>query len=230
MTIANNILKHSLRNVYFLTGTMLAGKTTMCKALAEKHGFTWFDYNHNGEPFKKWLSLCEEKYQPLQLAGNKRYSDQNYDWDAHFNRSAEEIIAEEEGRSQNDEFLEFVMIELIKLSQNNKVVIDYCAPTEILAEIADHDKIAYLLTAPHLVTFAAYGSRDDHKDHYNWLHSLNEPEKKVAKQEEIFKIYAERMFEEARQYNLFSIVRTEESTIENTLLLLERHFKLTDGE
>jgi tRNA A37 threonylcarbamoyladenosine biosynthesis protein TsaE len=40
MNIANNILKHSLQNVYFLTGTMLAGKTTMSKALAEKHGFT----------------------------------------------------------------------------------------------------------------------------------------------------------------------------------------------
>ena len=227
MNIAKNILKHSLQNVYFLTGTMLAGKTTMCKALSEKHGFIWFDYNHNGEPFKKYLSLCEEKYQPLQFASNKRYSKQEtYDWDAHFNRPAHEIVAEQDERNQNDEFLEFVIIELIKLSQNNKVIIDFCAPTDILVEIADHDRIACLLTAPHLVTFENYGSRDDHKDHYNWLHSLNESEKKIAKQEEIFKIYADKSYEDARKHNLFSIFRTEESTIEGTMQLLEKHFSL----
>ena len=171
------------------------------------------------------------KYQPLQLARNKRYSKQgNYDWDAHFNRSAEEIIAEREGRSLNDEFLEFVIIELIKLSQNNKVIIDFCAPIDILVEIADYDRIACLLTAPHLVTTVNYGSRDDHKDHYNWLLSLKEPEKKIAKQDEIFRIDTERIYEEARKYNLFNIVRTEESTVENTLNLLERHFNLCGWE
>lgn len=75
MHIANNVLKHSLKNVYFLTGTMLAGKTTISKALVEKHGFVWFDYNHNGEPFKKWKSLCDEKYQPLQIARDKRHNE-----------------------------------------------------------------------------------------------------------------------------------------------------------
>jgi len=227
MHIANNILKRSLQNVYFITGTVLAGKTTMCKNLEERHGFTWFDYNHNGDPFKKWLSLCDEKYQPLQFARNKRHSKQgNYDWDAHFNRSAEEIIAEREGRTLNDEFLEFVVIELIKLSQNNKVIIDFCAPIETLVGIADYDRIACLLTAPHLVTTINYGSRDDHKDHYDWLLSLNEPEKKIAKQDEIFKIDTERTYEEVRKYNLFSIVRTEESTIQGMIKSLEEHFML----
>jgi len=152
VNIAENILKHSLKNVYFLTGTMLSGKTTMSKVLAEKHGFIWFDYNHNGEQFQKWESLCDKKYQPMQIARNKRYNEQgNYDWDAHFARPAEEIIAQESGHSHNDEFLEFVVIELIKLSQHNNVVIDYCASLDILVEISDYNKIACLVTAPHLV-------------------------------------------------------------------------------
>ena len=227
MNIANNIIKYSLQNVYFLTGTMLAGKTTMSKILAEKHGFIWFDYNHNGEPFKKWVSICDEKYQPLQIARTKRHNKQtNYDWDAHFNRPAEEIIAEQSGRSLNDEFLEFVMIELIKLSQNNKVIIDYCASIEILVEIANYDRIACLLTTPHLITTKNYGSRDDHKDHYEWLLSLNEPEKKIAKNDEIFKIQSQKICEEAERYGLFSIMRNEDSTVENTLRLLEEHFNL----
>ena len=227
MNIANNILKHSLQNVYFLTGTALAGKTTMAKALAEKHGFLWYDENYTGEPFKKWETICDEKYQPLKAKRDSRHSKQEkYDWDAHYNRPAEEIIAEGAGRSLNDEFVEFMMIELVKLSQNNKVVTNIFAPYDLLLEVSDYNRIACLLAAPHLVTTVNYGSRDDHKSYLKWITSLNEPEKKIAKQDEIFRIGIERTFEEAKKHNLFSIVRTEESTVEGTLNLLEEHFGL----
>ena len=36
MKIENNILKYYLRDVYFITGTAYAGKSTMVKMLAEK--------------------------------------------------------------------------------------------------------------------------------------------------------------------------------------------------
>lgn len=227
MNIANNILKNSLQNVYFLTGTALAGKTTMAKALTGKHGFVWFDENYNGEPFKRWKSVCNEKYQPLQTERDKRFNEQeHYDWDAHYNRPAEEIIADGAGRNENDEFLEFVMIELIKLSQNNKVITDICAPLELLVEISDYSRIACLLTTPDLVTTVNYGSRADHRSYLDWIMSLNEPNKKIAKQDEVFRLGAEKMFEEVKKYDLFSVVRTAESTIEGTLKLLEEHFKL----
>ncbi|MCL2547172.1 MAG: hypothetical protein FWE06_08305 [Oscillospiraceae bacterium] len=227
MNIANNILKHSLQNVYFLTGTALAGKTTMSKAMVEKHGFVWFDENYNGEPFKAWKSICDEKYQPLQNERDKRYNIQEqYDWDTHFERSAADIVAESAGRNENDEFLEFVMIELIKLSQNNKVITDICAPLELLVEITDYNRIACLLTTPDLVTTINYGSRDDHRSYLEWIMSLNDPDKKIAKQDEVFRLGTEKMFEEVKKYNLFNVVRTEKSTIEGTLELLEEHFNL----
>ena len=227
MNIANNILKHSLQNVYFLTGTALAGKTTMSKILAEKHGFVWFDENYNGKPFKTWASICDEKYQPLKIERDKRHNEnEKYDWDAHFNRSAEEILAERTVRGLNDEFMEFVMIELIKLSQNNKVITDVCAPLELLVELSDYKRIACLLASPDLVTTVNYGSRDDHKSYLDWIMSLNEPEKKIAKQDEIFRIDTERTFKEVEKFNLFNIVRTEESTVEGTLRILEKHFNL----
>ncbi len=37
MKIENNILKHYLQNVYFITGTAYAGKSTMVKMLSEKY-------------------------------------------------------------------------------------------------------------------------------------------------------------------------------------------------
>lgn len=38
MHIENNILRYYLRNVYFITGTAYAGKSTMVKMLSEKYG------------------------------------------------------------------------------------------------------------------------------------------------------------------------------------------------
>ena len=37
MKIENNILKHYLKNVYFITGTAYAGKSTTVKMLAERY-------------------------------------------------------------------------------------------------------------------------------------------------------------------------------------------------
>jgi hypothetical protein len=48
----------------------------------------------------------------------------------------------------------------------------------------------------------------------------------MAVQDELFRIGIEKTYAQARQYQLFSIVRTSESTIENTLRLLEEHFGL----
>ena len=37
MNIENNVLKHYLRNVYFITGTAYAGKSTTAKLLADRY-------------------------------------------------------------------------------------------------------------------------------------------------------------------------------------------------
>ena len=38
MQIANNILKHQLQHVYFITGTAYAGKSTAVQRLAQRYG------------------------------------------------------------------------------------------------------------------------------------------------------------------------------------------------
>ena len=221
MTIANNILKHNLRNVYFLTGTALAGKTTMAAALAEKHGFLRFHDNWHEENFIEFRSICDEKYQP-RSAEKKETTD----WEAFFGRSVEEFLAANAGRGENDEYVEFALIELIKLSQKGKVITDLCMPVELVAEISDSSRIACLLASPELVTCENYGNREDHREFLECILSLSEPEKKVAVQDELFRIGVEKMYADARKYNLFTIVRNGESTVENTLKLIEEHFAL----
>ena len=56
--------------------------------------------------------------------------------------------------------------------------------------------------------------------------SLNEPKKKIAVQNELFRIGVENMYMQTKEYNSFNIVHNDESTVEKTLKLLEEHFKL----
>jgi len=221
MKIAENILKHSLQNVYFLAGTPLAGKTTMAKILADKHNLIYFSEDWHTDSFKLFRELCDEKYQPYSSKKEK-----TVDWEAHFGKSLEEFLADDSASKGNDEYIEFAIIELIKRSQKRKVITDILIPISLVAEISDYNRIACLMASPELITCENYGKRESHKAFLDCLKSLKEPEKKIAVQDELFRIRAEQTYEEVRQNKLFTTIRTEESTIENTLQLLEKHFGL----
>ena len=47
MKIENNILKHYLKNVYFITGTAYAGKSTTVKMLAKRYGMVCCGENYH---------------------------------------------------------------------------------------------------------------------------------------------------------------------------------------
>ena len=47
MNISNNILKHYLKNVYFITGTAYAGKSTTVKMLSEKYDMVFCGENYH---------------------------------------------------------------------------------------------------------------------------------------------------------------------------------------
>jgi len=220
MNIAENILKHNLQNVYFLAGTPCGGKTTMAGELSKKYGFIHFNDIWHEDNFNIWLSICDEKYQ-------KKASKRNAvtDWEAYFGRSVEEFLADGDYNGYN-EYLEFALIELIKLSQTNKVVADVSVPIQLLDEISEYARVACLLARPELLTCEYYGQRDDHREFLDCIMSLKEPEKKIATQNELFRINAEKTYDEVREYNLFSVIRNNDSTIEGTLKILEAHFNL----
>lgn len=220
MNIANNILKHNLKNVYFLCGTACGGKTTAAKELSKRYGFIHFNDNWHEESFKTWQSIVDEKYQKM---ASKRQA--ITDWEAYFGRSVEEFLAAGDYNGYN-EYVEYAIIELIKLSQNNKVIADVLIPMELLTEISEYTRIACLLAKPEMVTCENYGKREDHREFLECLLSLKEPEKKIAVQDELFRIGIKNIYEDVRKNNLFSIVRSNESTVENTLEQLVQHFNL----
>ncbi len=221
MRIAENILRHSLQNVLFLAGTPCGGKTTAAKLLSEKYGLYHFNDNWHEPSFRVYRSICDEAYQPMSTKKKE-----TTDWEAFFGRSVEVFLADEDGYGEYDEYIEYAVIELIKLSQTQKVIADVCAPLALLTQISRRERIACLLAAPELVTCRAYGQREDHKEFLSCLLSLKDPEKKIAVQDELFRISVEKTYAEVHRYGLFHIVRTADSTPQNTLRLLEAHFRL----
>ena len=225
MNIANNILKRSLQNVYFFVGTACGGKTTMGRELSKKYGFIYFSDNWNEPNWKEWESIIDGKYQPYSHNGGKPFSNEEY-----FSRSVEEFLADRKSsQAATMENIAFSIIEIIKLAQKNTVVADiWIEDYDFLLEISDYSRIACLL-APGELIIRDYYQRDDHMDFTRAIQSLENSEQKFEVQNELFRIGAKEVAEQAKKHNLFSIMRSEESTIENTLMLLEKHFCLTSN-
>ena len=227
MNIANNILKRCMQNVYFFVGTACGGKTTMGRALSKKYGFTYFSDNWNEPNWKDWESIIDEKYQPYSYNGGKSLSNEEY-----FSRSVEEFLADQKSKNSQEAGMEniaFSIIEILKLAQKNAVVADiWITDYNFLLEISDYGRIACLM-APGELIIRDYYQRDDHIAFTKAIQSLENPEQKFEVQNELFRIHAKEEAEKAKKYNLFSIMRSDESTIEGTLAQLENHFCLTNN-
>ena len=70
MKIENNILKYYLRNVYFITGTAYAGKSTMVKMLSER-----YDMVRCGENFHTPVSFLTFRTINTSLHGDRSFTD-----------------------------------------------------------------------------------------------------------------------------------------------------------
>ena len=110
MNISNNVLKHYLKNVYFLAGTACGGKSTMSKALAKKHGLVLLEEN---QFINKYKEIATEAEQP---AFTKKFPDYEF----YFNQPP--IEYSEWLSASLAEQLEMIFMDLIVLSQDKKIV------------------------------------------------------------------------------------------------------------
>ena len=136
MKIENNILKHYLKNVYFITGTAYAGKSTTVKMLADR-----FDMIFCGENYHSKVSdiVSTPDVQP-----DICYINNLTDWKEFVTRTPEEY--ERWIYSVGKEAAEFEVAELISISQNRKVIVDTNIPVDILKEISDYNHVVVMLS------------------------------------------------------------------------------------
>jgi RimJ/RimL family protein N-acetyltransferase/dephospho-CoA kinase len=213
MNIQNNILKHHIKNVYFICGTACAGKTTMAKLLAEKHGFYLYDMD---KEYAAHRAIAQEEYQPDTCYHGKNFHEQ---W--------MRPIKEQARWSMNTlkEQTEMVLIDLIKLSEKQIVVADVLYSPDYIQELVDYHQLVFL-TVDKARIRETYFNRPEKREFYEYV-----------KQQELQDTYFDNIFQSLEQVNemeqermrdsgFLCIERTADSTREEMLTQIEKHFGL----
>lgn len=211
MIFQDNVLKEALKNVYFITGTPCGGKTTISRALAQRHGFPVYDAD---EQFARHQQLSNAACQP---AMNKAFPNA----DAFFGRSVAEY--RQWLLDNTREQLDYVLLDLIRLSQHQIVLCDCHLTLEQAAQLTDATRIAFLIKDPsHII--ADYCDRPDHQDFNAFIHSASDPEKAKAVCNETLRSLNEPHYHAIKESSYFWVERTAESTVEGTVRQVEGHF------
>ena len=218
MNISNNVLKHYLKNVYFITGTSYAGKSTAVRMLAEK-----FD-----------LLLCGENYHmdvSEVVATPDTHPDLCYnrsltDWRDFVTRTPEEY--ERWIYAVGREAAEFEVAHLIAISQNRKVIVDTNIPLDILKEISDYNHVAVMLS-PQSMSVERFFDRDDPDKQFllNVIDSCDDPAAVMENYRRgLARINSREHYDEYANSGFFTVVRedTGVDTREQVCDTLAGHF------
>ena len=220
MKIENNILKHYLRNVYFITGTAYAGKSTTAKLLAQRYGMVLCGENYH-------CAVSDAVADPA-LQPDLCYRRQLTDWRDFVTRTPEEY--ERWIYAVGREAAEFEVAHLIAVSQDRKVIVDTNIPLDILKEISDYGHVAVMLS-PQSMSVERFFDRDDPDKQFllNVIDSCDDP---AAVMENYRKglalINSQQHYDEYASSGFFTLVRkdTGTDTREEVCATLAKHFGL----
>lgn len=218
MNISDNILKEQLKNVYFLSGGAYGGKTTMAKLIEKKYGLFRF---RQGDHSAEYAARSDPKLQPTL---NYYYLERSKDWHGYFSRPHKQYYQLlEDGLNEE---AEFAIIDLIKLSENRKVIADVGISPEILKRVSEPSRVI-LLFAPEYMTRKYYFDREDKQDLYHFIKSFPDGNELMQNVVEGMHYGAEAKRRAYYDSGFYCIERREDDTIERTLKKIEEHFGLS---
>lgn len=220
MKIENNILKYYLKNVYFITGTAYAGKSTTVKMLADKYDMVFCGENYHS---KVSDIVATPEAQP-----DISYINNLTDWKDFVTRSPEEY--ERWIYSTAKEAAEFEVAELISISQNKKVIVDTNIPIDLLKEISDYNHVAVMLS-PQSMSVERFFDRDDPDKQFllNVIESCDNSESVMQNYKRGLElINSKTHYDEYANSGFFTIVRQDTGidTREETCNAIAKHFGL----
>ena len=218
ITIASNILRRLFENVYFIIGTAYAGKSTMVRMLAEKHGGVWCRENYTEDLF----GLIDPEHQP-----NLCYFETMSGWQEFVNRTPEQYEAWLYGCASENLGLE--LIELIRRTEaGQKVFVDTQFSPEALREISDYRRVAVLLSDPAVSVDRFFERPDAEKQFiYQRIMEAEDPQATMANYRAVLeRINSPENYQRLENSGFFVLRRDDSRTPEQTLALLEAHFGL----
>ena len=220
MNIPNNILRRAFKNVYFITGNAYAGKSTMVRLLAERHGGVWCRENYTEDLF----GLIDPEHQP-----NLCYFETMSGWQEFVGRTPEQYAAWLEGCASEGAALE--LIELIRRTEEGRrVFVDTNFSPEALREISDNRRVAVMLADPAVSVRRFFDRPDAEKQFiYQKLLEAKDPEAALANYRAILEhVNSPENYRRLEDSGFFVLKRDEARSPEQTLALLEQHFGLLE--
>ena len=220
MKIENNILKHYLKNVYFITGTAYAGKSTTVKMLAERYNMVCCGENYHS---KVSDAVATPDAQP-DICFLKTLTD----WKEFVTRTPEEY--ERWIYSTSKEAAEFEVAELISISQDRKVIVDTNIPVGILKEISTYNHVAVMLS-PLSMSVDSFFDRSDPEKQFllNVIESCEDSKTVMENYRRGLElINGQKHYDEYANSGFFTVVRqdTQKDTREEICEIIARHFGL----
>lgn len=220
MKIENNILKHYLKNVYFITGTAYAGKSTTVKMLAERYNMVFCGENYHS---KVSDAVATPDAQP-DICFLKILTD----WKEFVTRTPEEY--ERWIYSTSKEAAEFEVAELISISQDRKVIVDTNIPVGILKEISNYNHVAVMLS-PLSMSVDRFFDRSDPEKQFllNVIESCEDSKTVMENYRRGLElINGQKHYDEYANSGFFTVVRqdTQKDTREEICEIIARHFGL----
>ena len=220
MQIENNILKYYLRNVYFITGTAYAGKSTTVKMLADR-----YDMVFCGENYHIGVSdvIADDELQP-----DLCYRRNLKDWKDFVTRSPEEY--ERWIYNSGREGAGFEIAELISLARDKKVIADTSIPLDLLKEISDYDHVAVMLS-PQSMSVDRFFDRGDPDKQFilSVIDSCEDSESVMENYRRgLALINSRKHYDEYAESGFFTVVRENNGrdTREEVCDIIARHFGL----
>jgi len=222
MKIENNILKHYLKNVYFITGTAYAGKSTTVKMLAERYDMICCGENYH-------MAVSEIVATP-ETHPDLCYNRSLTDWKDFVTRTPEEY--ERWLYAVGREAAEFEVAELIAISQEKKVIVDTCIPIDILKEITDCDHVAVMLS-PQSMSVERFFDRSDPEKQFllNVIDSCDDPAAVMENYRQgLARINSKEHYDEYANSGFFTVVREDNGldTREQVCDMIAKHFGLVE--
>ena len=218
MKIENNILKHYLKNVYFITGTAYSGKSTAVKMLAERYGVFACGENYH-------MAVSEKVATPASHP-DICYNRQLTDWREFVMRSPEEY--ERWIYAVGREAAEFEVAELIAISQSKRVIVDTNIPLDLLHEISDYGHVAVML-APQSMSVDRFFDRSDPDKQFllSVIDSCDDPQAVMENYRRgLARINSKQHYDEYLNSGFFTLVREDDGkdTRDEVCDKLAKHF------
>ncbi len=207
-----------LDNAYFINGTAYAGKSTLVRGLARRHGGV----------------ACEENYHDALLDGLDArefpclcYSRDLRDWHDFIRRSPEAYEAWYDGVSRECETLELRLLPDI-CRRGKPVFVDTNISPETLRTLAAPGHVLMMLADPE-VSVNRFFDRPDREKQFLYRLLQEEPDPAAAMENYrrgLMRINSRARYERFLRSGFPVLLRDEERTIEETLALAERIFGL----